>query len=112
MEVNMARLGSEKRPLVLRVQDPDRGREVSERCEEIGASFIVGIEPDRPEDISDLERFLGAPAVRRLQPKIGRNEPCPCGSGKKYKKCCLASYRKNALDERDMKQPEDAAAAE
>ncbi len=22
-------------------------------------------------------------------PKIGRNEPCPCGSGKKYKKCCL-----------------------
>jgi SEC-C motif-containing protein len=24
----------------------------------------------------------------RDQPKIGRNEPCPCGSGKKYKKCC------------------------
>ncbi|MDD5699106.1 MAG: SEC-C metal-binding domain-containing protein [Victivallaceae bacterium] len=23
------------------------------------------------------------------QPKIGRNDPCPCGSGKKYKKCCL-----------------------
>ncbi|MBK5101444.1 MAG: SEC-C domain-containing protein [Desulfobacteraceae bacterium] len=22
-------------------------------------------------------------------PKIGRNEPCPCGSGLKYKKCCL-----------------------
>ena len=25
---------------------------------------------------------------RRQQPKIGRNDPCPCGSGKKYKKCC------------------------
>lgn len=25
----------------------------------------------------------------RTKPKIGRNEPCPCGSGKKYKKCCL-----------------------
>ncbi|QJT09195.1 preprotein translocase subunit SecA [Oceanidesulfovibrio marinus] len=25
---------------------------------------------------------------RRAQPKVGRNEPCPCGSGKKYKKCC------------------------
>ncbi len=25
---------------------------------------------------------------RREGPKIGRNEPCPCGSGKKYKKCC------------------------
>jgi uncharacterized protein len=26
-------------------------------------------------------------AVRRSTPKVGRNEPCPCGSGKKYKKC-------------------------
>ncbi|MGM9552092.1 MAG: preprotein translocase subunit SecA [Clostridia bacterium] len=26
--------------------------------------------------------------VRRLEPKIGRNDPCPCGSGKKYKQCC------------------------
>ncbi len=25
---------------------------------------------------------------RRIQPKVGRNDPCPCGSGKKYKKCC------------------------
>lgn len=27
--------------------------------------------------------------VKRETPKVGRNEPCPCGSGKKYKKCCL-----------------------
>ena len=27
--------------------------------------------------------------VRRETPKIGRNDPCPCGSGKKYKKCCM-----------------------
>lgn len=27
----------------------------------------------------------------RNTPKIGRNEPCYCGSGKKYKKCCLAN---------------------
>jgi preprotein translocase subunit SecA len=26
--------------------------------------------------------------IRRKTPKIGRNDPCPCGSGKKYKKCC------------------------
>lgn len=24
----------------------------------------------------------------RMEPKVGRNDPCPCGSGKKYKKCC------------------------
>ena len=27
--------------------------------------------------------------IRRDKPKIGRNEKCPCGSGKKYKKCCI-----------------------
>jgi uncharacterized protein YecA (UPF0149 family) len=26
--------------------------------------------------------------VRRTAPKVGRNDPCPCGSGKKFKKCC------------------------
>jgi preprotein translocase subunit SecA len=38
-------------------------------------------------------RSLGpaaAPAVAASRAKIGRNEPCPCGSGKKYKKCCGA----------------------
>ncbi|HOF08948.1 MAG TPA: YchJ family metal-binding protein [Opitutaceae bacterium] len=29
--------------------------------------------------------------VRYEQPKPGRNDPCPCGSGKKYKKCCGAN---------------------
>lgn len=28
------------------------------------------------------------PAPVKAQPKIGRNDPCPCGSGKKYKHCC------------------------
>lgn len=27
--------------------------------------------------------------VRRGEPKIGRNDPCPCGSGQKYKQCCM-----------------------
>ncbi len=33
-------------------------------------------------------RVLGPRTVRHEGPKIGRNDPCPCGSGKKYKKCC------------------------
>lgn len=32
----------------------------------------------------------GAGPVKRLEPKIGRNDPCSCGSGKKFKKCCGA----------------------
>lgn len=34
------------------------------------------------------ENIATEPA-RRAEPRVGRNDPCPCGSGKKYKKCCL-----------------------
>jgi SEC-C motif-containing protein len=33
-------------------------------------------------------RVIGRDPYRRETPKIGRNDPCPCDSGKKYKKCC------------------------
>jgi curved DNA-binding protein CbpA len=39
---------------------------------------------DSDEDAEDVT------PVKRESPKIGRNDPCPCGSGKKYKKCCGA----------------------
>jgi len=32
--------------------------------------------------------YDGVETYKRIQPKVGRNDPCPCGSGKKYKKCC------------------------
>jgi len=35
----------------------------------------------------DGEMLAEKPTVREA-PKVGRNDPCPCGSGKKYKKCC------------------------
>jgi len=38
---------------------------------------------------SDYHEYQPVETVKRSQPKVGRNEPCPCGSGKKYKKCCL-----------------------
>ncbi|MGA0368661.1 MAG: preprotein translocase subunit SecA [Kiritimatiellia bacterium] len=34
-----------------------------------------------------LEKTIRQPQTREM-PKVGRNDPCPCGSGKKYKKCC------------------------
>jgi len=33
-------------------------------------------------------KYTGPVQFRRDTPKTGRNEPCPCGSGRKYKKCC------------------------
>ena len=49
-----------------------------------------------PEQIEERERQFEAeaeiePFVRET-PKVGRNDPCPCGSGKKYKKCCLSQH--------------------
>ncbi len=43
----------------------------------------AGPAPARPAG-----RPSGPEPFRRETPKVGRNEPCPCGSGKKYKKCC------------------------
>jgi uncharacterized protein len=35
------------------------------------------------------QRIPVTQSVVRYTPKVGRNDPCPCGSGKKFKKCCL-----------------------
>ncbi|MDO4517953.1 MAG: SEC-C metal-binding domain-containing protein, partial [Bacillota bacterium] len=41
-----------------------------------------------PKAAAVPEREKKQETVRRDQPKVGRNDPCPCGSGKKYKHCC------------------------
>jgi SWIM/SEC-C metal-binding protein len=86
----MAKLGTEKRPIIVHVRTEERGRYVAEQCALRGWHYIIGFEPDKPEDISDLEKALNPPVPVQSE-KIGRNDPCPCGSGKKYKKCCGAS---------------------
>jgi SWIM/SEC-C metal-binding protein len=88
---NMAKLGSHKRPAVVRVQEPERAQEILGICNEYGWQVIVGIEPDKHEDISDIERLLNPPLPATTYLKTGRNDPCECGSGKKFKKCCLAA---------------------
>jgi preprotein translocase subunit SecA len=48
--------------------------------------------PDPPPPVSPPPGTLTSGYVRPQpfvrEPKIGRNDPCPCGSGRKYKKCC------------------------
>ena len=40
-------------------------------------------------DLDAYDNCLPSEPYVRDVPKIGRNDPCPCGSGRKYKKCCL-----------------------
>jgi len=83
-----AKLGTEKRPAVVNVQTEERLKEVASIFEKNGWKYTIGLEPDKPEDITDLEILLNPPKTKIAEKKVGRNEPCPCGSGKKYKKCC------------------------
>jgi uncharacterized protein len=59
--------------------DPDAEMTLAERID------IIARVPDLLHDLSQDPPVLEP--VRRTEPKIGRNDPCPCGSGRKYKKC-------------------------
>ncbi|HPW55475.1 MAG: preprotein translocase subunit SecA [Thermoanaerobaculaceae bacterium] len=66
---------------------PDRRRAAPVRESKAEASALQG---ERQE--AKHSPGSGSPTtVRRQEPKVGRNDPCPCGSGKKYKKCHGAS---------------------
>lgn len=41
-----------------------------------------------PHDPKNRKAYPGGVRIETVEPKIPRNQPCPCGSGKKYKKCC------------------------
>ena len=80
-----------------------------DRFRDDSVSMLLRIRPMSKEEVDELEERRrrqreeelrmshggdeNGPArkpVRRSNKKIGRNEPCPCGSGKKYKRCCGA----------------------
>ena len=42
----------------------------------------------KTQRLLDHDPLCNMPTFRRKTPKIGRNDPCPCGSGKKFKQCC------------------------
>ncbi len=98
----MAKLGTEKSPVRFQVQTEERLQEIATLCDKSGWIFVGGFEPDEPEDLREVEYLLNPQAfasqprmgksdnmtVVYEKPKVGRNEPCPCGSGLKYKKCC------------------------
>lgn len=54
----MPKLGSEKRPAVARVKTMEKAGKILEICNRYGWKAIVGIEPDKPENISDVQKLL------------------------------------------------------
>lgn len=59
------------------------------------AAFVQASRERLPDAVQDVYDYLAehrpkAEPVRREAPKVGRNDPCPCGSGRKFKRCCGA----------------------
>ncbi len=62
--------------------------EIDEELEDLAPDII----PHAVETLHGARRALAtasAAPANENRPKVGRNDPCPCGSGKKFKKCCL-----------------------
>ena len=75
--------------LTVRIQTQEQVAQAAEAIE-ARASHVGNVTYTHPNEdgsvSSDAEAAAGGAAVASL-PKVGRNEPCPCGSGKKYKNC-------------------------
>jgi preprotein translocase subunit SecA len=77
-EPEMALAGARSTPHNLTFNDPSEALSGSG-----GSSRFAGAEPKEAHGGADGD----VQTVRREGPKVGRNDPCPCGSGRKYKKC-------------------------
>jgi preprotein translocase subunit SecA len=98
----IARINTESVELVMKfsVRPQEEARRApiivsaSEQSEDSqGMAMRRGRQMQQQQSVDDLATNTSEGAVEhrpvvRAQPKVGRNDPCPCGSGKKYKKCC------------------------
>lgn len=82
------RPGTEESPINLVVTSEDRKAEVQQIADEQKLVAKIVIDKDGTENISELDIFINKPKTIVVDKTPNRNDPCSCGSGKKYKKCC------------------------
>jgi len=83
-----AKLGSEKHPLMLVVASEERKAEIALIVSDNELFAEITVDSAVDENIKDLDGLLNKPTTTRFDKTPNRNDPCSCGSGKKYKKCC------------------------
>ena len=84
----MGKLGTPGHPIIVRVASPEKADEVLALCDERGWKVVVGVEPEEPEDLRDLQKLVEGRSQTRPQPLPSRSGSCFCGSGRKYRNCC------------------------
>jgi preprotein translocase subunit SecA len=70
----------------VRVQSPEQVNEAAQQIE-AKAEQIANVTYTAPTETGEAESTVDASTVAAELPRVGRNDPCPCGSGKKYKHC-------------------------
>jgi len=81
--------------LIFKIQKADPAQKLKSVFSSLPQQFVhdeaLGLSQSAPQptQLPNAETQPPAPVpIKKSGPKVGRNEPCPCGSGKKYKKCC------------------------
>lgn len=85
----MFRISVEERPTQPRAQRPERLSLVHEDATGMGFAGVPDPSSASPDELATNSTEGDGPKKQpvRVEKKVGRNEPCPCGSGKKYKQC-------------------------
>ena len=83
------KLGSHYNPAVINVHTKTRAKELEAIFKKNNWQYKIEMDKKKSEDITDLELLQNPTKPLMVEKKAGRNEPCPCGSGKKYKQCCM-----------------------
>jgi preprotein translocase subunit SecA len=88
-------IGERVTDLVFRMEQLDEGWvgslwvESEARHDELPAASEIELQQQTAIDASEAQGQVRIEPIRNRQQRVGRNDPCPCGSGKKFKNCCM-----------------------
>lgn len=82
------KLGSANSPLTLVVNTLQRQKDIQQILLDNSLIANIDIRANEQENIIELDAILNRPATQTATPTLNRNDPCNCGSDKKFKKCC------------------------
>ncbi len=98
--IGLRALGNEDPVRAYQVEGFDMFEEMTASIQEDTVKMLVRVRPQENMQRKEVAKITGMsggdlggkpqPTVKK-EKKVGRNDPCPCGSGKKYKKCCGAN---------------------
>ncbi len=72
--------------MTVKIQSNEQLEQAADDMETRGES-IANVTYSAPNESGEVQTTVDPTTVAAQVPRVGRNDPCPCGSGKKYKQC-------------------------